>query len=210
VLLLLALLLLLLLRRSRRAQHVAAAGAAAVVKDADAGATFSLANPLHEGKGGSVAPAALPAAAASVTLAAVATDCADAFSVSNPLHDGKGRGAGAAQSPATAPGATEPAGAASILSTPLPPGWVEKTSRSTGRVYYYNSSTGETTFVRPAGMVGAVQAAAALSSVAVSAGGAASTLPPLRDGFVEKKSRSTGAAYYVNSKTGATTLKRPI
>ena len=92
---------------------------------------------------------------------------------------------------------------------PLPPGWEEKTSRSTGRVYYYNSATGETTFVRPAGVVGAVQAVAARSA-AVTAGGAASTLPPLRDGFVEKKSRSTGAAYYVNSKTGATTLKRPI
>ena len=34
---------------------------------------------------------------------------------------------------------------------PLPPGWAEKTSRSTGSVYFWNSTTGETTFVRPAG-----------------------------------------------------------
>jgi hypothetical protein len=182
----------------------------------------------------------------------MAIDGADAFSVSNPLHDGKVRGA--APSPAAAIGATKPASAAgdgagkADAAPTLPPGWVEKTSRSTGRAYFWSSATGETTFVRPMGhavtagtaettTTAAVTAAAkTVSSAAVATAGGndkttravkadalggsgeakpvtsahAATLPPLRAGWLEKKSRSTGAAYYVESASGATTFERPF
>ena len=43
---------------------------------------------------------------------------------------------------------------AAATSTGLPTGWVERTSRSTGKPYFYNAESGESTFKRPVASVG--------------------------------------------------------
>jgi hypothetical protein len=107
---------------------------------------------------------------------------------------------------------------------PLPPGWTTQKSRSTGRVYYCNLSTGQSTFDRndpmipkvaakaPAPAPAPVPAAARPSAVVTPqkkpATSAASADDPLPPGWTTQKSRSTGRVYYCNLSTGQSTFDR--
>mmetsp|Transcript_39642 Transcript_39642/g.62979 ORF Transcript_39642/g.62979 Transcript_39642/m.62979 type:complete len:150 (-) Transcript_39642:67-516(-) len=74
-------------------------------------------------------------------------------------------------------------------SRPLPKGWTEQKSKSTGKTYYYNQATGESTFTFP-----------------TTEATAAKPLPP---GWIEKKSRSTGKTYYWNESTKTSQFEFP-
>lgn len=65
---------------------------------------------------------------------------------------------------------------------PLPSGWIRVQSRSSGEIYYYCLSTGETTFQEPT---------------------------DLPSGWVAVKSRSTGGTYYWNELLQLSQFKRP-
>ena len=67
--------------------------------------------------------------------------------------------------------------------------WTQVTQEGTGRVYYVNNSTGETSWVKPAAAKVAAEA-------------------PLPEGWVEKKARA-GNKYYFNPRTGETSYDRP-
>ena len=112
----------------------------------------------------------------------------------------------------------------------LPPGWVEATDPSSGKVYYCNPKTRETTWERPTVPMTTApeqqhQAKNSLSTARnpVSHHGAPlnqaqiqqqqkhqsqqNALPP---GWVEAKDPSTGKAYYCNPKTRETSWERPV
>jgi len=77
----------------------------------------------------------------------------------------------------------------------LAAGWVEKLDPSSGRNYYTNASTGETTWTKPTGGGGAAAAAGASSDLAA--------------GWVEKLDPTSGRNYYTNAGTGETTWTKP-
>lgn len=64
----------------------------------------------------------------------------------------------------------------------LPTAWEERTSRSTGDLYWYNPITDQSTYERP---------------------------EPLPDGWEMKISTSSGEPYYFNEKTGESTYEKP-
>ncbi|PSC68224.1 poly-glutamine tract-binding [Micractinium conductrix] len=68
---------------------------------------------------------------------------------------------------------------------PLPPGWYQASDPTYNRVYFYNPTTGDRSWTRPA----------------------ASILPP---GWTEGKDPSSGATYFYNSATGQTQWERPM
>lgn len=72
----------------------------------------------------------------------------------------------------------------------LPPGWQECISKSSGKIYFYNRATGESTFVAPKFDDSADYA----------------TLPP---GWVEMTSKSTGKVYYWNATLQKSQFERP-
>ncbi len=70
---------------------------------------------------------------------------------------------------------------------PLPEGWFEKKDAVTGKSFYYNKETKQTTWARPRVEQG----------------------PPLPENWKEKYDRSTGKFFYYNKATGETTWMRP-
>ncbi len=112
-------------------------------------------------------------------------------------------------------------GAAAALS--LPPGWAAAIDPSTGREYYCNASTGQTTWIRPANAppppqkLGAAAAAAAAAPRPVASQMAGAGLPAqstvgsrqLPPGWTEMMDARYGKPYYVNSVTGDSTWVRP-
>ncbi|CAE8654262.1 unnamed protein product [Polarella glacialis] len=67
----------------------------------------------------------------------------------------------------------------------LPPGWFCATSRSSGKVYYYNENTQEATFECPA------------------------VDPPLPEGWTKQVSKSTGRVYYFHAERNLSTFDLP-
>jgi hypothetical protein len=76
----------------------------------------------------------------------------------------------------------------SIPPTPLPVGWIEQKDLQ-GRTYYFNSSTGVTTWERPVESL--------------------STLPSLPSPWIEQKDPKTGKVFYANTVTHQTSWERP-
>ena len=84
----------------------------------------------------------------------------------------------------------------------LPPDWTEANDPSSGRAYYVNAKTGETTWERPlAGPKAPVMAA--LPPPGPPGGGA---MPP---GWSAQVDPASGRTYYVNAVTGATSWEFP-
>lgn len=82
----------------------------------------------------------------------------------------------------------------------LPPGWTEANDPSSGRAYFVNANTGETTWERPKS---GPPVMAALPPPGPAGGGA---LPP---GWSAQVDPASGRTYYVNSVTGATSWEFP-
>ena len=130
-----------------------ASSRACAVADA---AVFSHANPLRI-EGARVASAGSPAPRASRSASsrsATAGADASAFSAENPLRRGQsGRSAASSKRAATAelPGSTgaQRTGAVAAASAPLPAGWGEHVSKSSGRRYWRHAVTGETRWDPP-------------------------------------------------------------
>jgi hypothetical protein len=55
----------------------------------------------------------------------------------------------AATTTSAAPAAAPPLPPVAAGEKPLPKWWEQKTSKSTGKVYFFNQSTGQTVWVRP-------------------------------------------------------------
>jgi hypothetical protein len=86
----------------------------------------------------------------------------------------------------------------------LPDGWEVAVSRSTGEEYYYNASTGESSYEWPAGAQRAEPASSPAPAVASTDGGR-----KLPDGWEVAVSRSTGGEYYYNASTGESSYEWP-
>jgi hypothetical protein len=86
----------------------------------------------------------------------------------------------------------------------LPDGWEVAVSRSTGEEYYYNASTGESSYEWPAGAQRAEPASSPAPAVASTDGGR-----KLPDGWEVAVSRSTGEEYYYNASTGESSYEWP-
>ena len=82
----------------------------------------------------------------------------------------------------------------------LPPGWNAVTDPTSGRVYFYNASTNQTTWERPG-------AAQPQPPAPVPAAPAAQ--PPLPRGWTEAKTPE-GKVYFYNTETQATQWERPM
>ena len=78
--------------------------------------------------------------------------------------------------------------------------WQERKDPSSGKTYYVNTATRETSWSRPPGMVGGGPAASAAGAV----GGGASA-----SDWVETMDPTKGKPYFYNKKTRQTTWQRP-
>ena len=91
---------------------------------------------------------------------------------------------------------------------PLPPSvWVERTSRTTGRPYFFNAVTGESYSERPTSGVyedGRFAAAAPPPPLSPPASTAST------DAWIERQSRTTGRSYWYNAATGESAVARPL
>ena len=72
----------------------------------------------------------------------------------------------------------------------LPPGWSQAVDPASGRTYYVNANTGETSWETPGG-------------------GGAPAPPSLPAGWQSAVDPSSGKTYYVNSMTGQTSWEMP-
>lgn len=77
---------------------------------------------------------------------------------------------------------------------PLPPGWVEVVSKSSGKIYYWNAVLQKSQFTRPT------------AADSIPEGGESAQLPP---GWIKMKSKSTGKDYYFNSDTQTSQFEIP-
>jgi len=98
--------------------------------------------------------------------------------------------------PTPAPAAA-PAPAAEADPDALPPGWTEHVDPRSGKTYYYNKSTKETSWKKPT---------ASSAAPAAPAAPAGDELPP---GWAECTDPSSGKVYYYNKSTKETSWKRP-
>eukprot|EP00887_Chlorella_sp_A99_P002218 scaffold21.g2218.t1 len=90
------------------------------------------------------------------------------------------------------------AAAAGAAGAGLPAGWFEAVDPTYNTPYYYNPTTGERSWTRPAAPAAAVATPAA--------GAAGGSLPP---GWSEGQDPATGTTYYYNISTGQTQWERP-
>ena len=100
----------------------------------------------------------------------------------------------------------------SVAEEPLPAGWSQTVDETYGRAYFYNVSTGESTWERPKSTPTAsqvkvpvqpsVSAQAALSTSVVKA-----SLPP---GWKEVQDPNSQRVYYCNPHTGGSSWERPL
>nr|CCC92291.1 conserved hypothetical protein [Trypanosoma congolense IL3000] len=87
---------------------------------------------------------------------------------------------------------------------PLPPFWEERVDAATGRVFYVNHQTRETTWTRPPAEVSQQRPAATPTTTQFTA-----PLPPLPPFWEERVDATTGRVFYVNHQTRETTWTRP-
>lgn len=110
----------------------------------------------------------------------------DLAALPSPKGESSTSGGGASSSEASKRGRTAMEWAALqgqfVHLPPLPQGWIRVISQSTGRLYYFNMFSGETTFNEPM------------------------DLPP---GWTQMKSRSTGKVYYWNAALKKSQFERP-
>jgi mRNA (guanine-N7-)-methyltransferase len=90
--------------------------------------------------------------------------------------------------------ASAPAGAGD-----LPPGWVVRVSTKTGQPYFFNTTTGESTYVKPPALPQA-------HAPGTHGGAEAAGLPP---GWAVLTSSKTGLPYFFNAATGESRYDRP-
>ena len=88
----------------------------------------------------------------------------------------------------------------------LPPGWQAVASKSDGRTFYHNDTTGEKSWERPIGPHATAQAVAAVRLAHVTARADTGPLPP---GWQAVASKSDGKTFYHNNDTGEKAWVRP-
>ena len=123
------------------------------------------------------------------------------------------------EKPATRPGSSMPPAPAapkapSVPGAPvapgaLPPDWTEHKDPATGKAYYYNKLTKETTWDKPATRPGSSMPSAPAAPKAPSVPGASVAPGGLPPDWTEHKDPATGKAYYYNKLTKETTWEKP-
>ena len=123
------------------------------------------------------------------------------------------------EKPATRPGSSIPPAPAapkapSVPGAPvapggLPPDWTEHKDPATGKAYYYNKLTKETTWDKPATRPGSSMPSAPAAPNAPSVPGAPIAPGGLPSDWTEHKDPATGKAYYYNKLTKETTWDKP-
>eukprot|EP00438_Fugacium_kawagutii_P036517 Skav217608 [mRNA] locus=scaffold2172:225599:227653:+ [translate_table: standard] len=121
--------------------------------------------------------------------------------------------------PASGPAASMPAAPAApkapsvpgapIVPGGLPPDWAEHKDPATGKAYYYNKATKETTWNQPASGPAASMPAAPAAPKAPTVPGAPIAPGGLPPDWTEHKDPATGKAYYYNKATKETTWNQP-
>merc|ERR1712238_404873 len=102
----------------------------------------------------------------------------------------------------------------------LPDSWVEQEDTSSGQIYFYNSTTGETSWNRPTnkeeeevGSLDGLNGTEPLNNEEgddnETEGDASNESDNLPDGWVEQEDPSSGQIYFYNSTTGETSWDRP-
>lgn len=94
------------------------------------------------------------------------------------------------------------AGAATTGGDDLPPGWFSAVDPTYQTTYFYNPSTGERSWTKPAAAVAVPAPTAATEAAATAAG-------PLPPGWSEGKDPNSGHTYYYNPSTGQTQWEQP-
>lgn len=92
----------------------------------------------------------------------------------------------------------------------LPPDWTEHKDPTTGKTYYYNKLTKETTWTKPAPKLAATAPLAPGAPKAPAAPGAPPAPGGLPPDWTEHKDPVTGKTYYYNKLTKETTWEKPI
>merc|ERR1712238_334386 len=114
----------------------------------------------------------------------------------------------------------ETEGDASTTSNNLPTGWVEQEDTSSGQIYFYNSTTGETSRDRPTnkeeeevGSLDGLNETEPLNNEEgddnETEGDASNESDNLPDGWVEQEDPLCGQVYFYNATSGVTSWERP-